>query len=1093
MIRPNSMEVLEARIAPALIIQNPLPDILVGAGSGGKTVQLSQMFDPLLDHPFHTVVTFTFNFDSDPNTEGLQPTKIRIELFDNEAPLTVQNFLRYVTDEGNSSYIGTFLHRLFDFGSDNDPGMDIIQGGGFPAADQDEHIETFSQVHNEFSDARPNTRGTIAMAKTGLGPNTGTSEWFINLHNNSEVLGSNNNSGFTVFGQVIEGMELLDRIAALPKAPNLGGALTDVPVQNFNPAGPGKPTPANFVTITDVEVEAQEVGNDAGITYTATFAGTDIFVGEGTTLPVNGNKLELLYDAAANGVATITVTASKAGETPVQETFTVTLRPNLIATVSEDKVGSILLPGEGGVEKSVVKIQNNGGANYNGTATIKFYLSSIGGDDPQGTKVDEDDILLHTLTDHVLSINAAGEMVLEINPEDLALGSGLIEGSNEFEFYRLIVEVIPAENGPQQLFTDDEVAVDGGAHVLTNGFGTLDFSQFGLGKRNDVTLKYLDPQTGKMVELSMKGPGRGSVTLNKGDDEITTDDQAELLIKGTNAKSQLKIVDPDADGNGKTMELADSVTFLSVEVTDFIGLLDFSIVDEIGNVALSGGAKTVIFGNFNETPGDTRLTIGGSPNLQPVTIKLGNVKDLSIDSTQRIKSITALSWLDARDPDNTLNGVNDRINAPSISSITIDGDFEADVETSIVSRLSNIFVDGSINNATIRSKGDIGKVSAGGLSGSSIIAADDLSSLSIDGGINDATIQIGGSIGRIDADSLVDSEISSDSSLSNLTIRGTIDKSTIQADGNINKMVATGLTESNISTGSKLSNLSIGGAITDSTIQANGSINKITANSLTEANISTNSNLSSLSIDGAVTDSTIQADGKISKVAADSLTETNISTDSILSNLSIGGTITGSTIQADGDIKKVVADGLTDSTVSTDSILTHLAIAGAVSEATIEADGDIKKFTAEEMTDSNVVAGTLTNIAVANLVTNSTIRTTGDIGKVTVGGLISSNIFAGTDTRPGELSDFDTIRTIQSITIEGVGAGDAFVDSNVAAAVIGKIVVRGINGNNGDEAFGFVADKVDKYIRVGGPTLSNLDEPGENPADSLEDYQLLIL
>jgi cyclophilin family peptidyl-prolyl cis-trans isomerase len=227
MTRPAILEALESRIAPALIVLNPIADIVVGAGHSGKTIELSQMFDPLLDAPGHTIVTFTLNFDSDPTTPEIEPTQIRMELFDDEAPLTVQNFLRYLEGGNAAEFIDTFFHRSVN--------NFILQGGGFSATDIkniDEHIDTFSTVHNEFSSDRSNLRGTIAMAKVETNENTASSEWFVNLADNSSNL-DNQNGGFTVFGRIIEGMNVIDNIAALPKA-NLGGALGTVPVQKMN-------------------------------------------------------------------------------------------------------------------------------------------------------------------------------------------------------------------------------------------------------------------------------------------------------------------------------------------------------------------------------------------------------------------------------------------------------------------------------------------------------------------------------------------------------------------------------------------------------------------------------------------------------------------------------------------------------------------------------------------------------------------------------------------------------------------------------------------------------------------------------------------
>ena len=90
MIRPRrlspSIESLESRIAPALLIVNPLADIVAGLGKTSATVQLSQMFDATVAHPNHTLVTFTTNLDSDPNTPGIQPSTFVMELFDDQAP-----------------------------------------------------------------------------------------------------------------------------------------------------------------------------------------------------------------------------------------------------------------------------------------------------------------------------------------------------------------------------------------------------------------------------------------------------------------------------------------------------------------------------------------------------------------------------------------------------------------------------------------------------------------------------------------------------------------------------------------------------------------------------------------------------------------------------------------------------------------------------------------------------------------------------------------------------------------------------------------------------------------------------------------------
>ena len=153
---------------------------------------------------------------------------IDIELYDDQAPKTVANFLRYA---GRGDYsTGGFIHRSI-------PGF-IIQGGGYVYADTPYgttyfHIPVDPPVQNEFSPSRSNIRGTIAMAKLPNQPDSATSEWFFNLADNSANL-DNQNSGFTVFGHVIAGMNVVDAIANLPAwdASSLNASFTNVPLIN---------------------------------------------------------------------------------------------------------------------------------------------------------------------------------------------------------------------------------------------------------------------------------------------------------------------------------------------------------------------------------------------------------------------------------------------------------------------------------------------------------------------------------------------------------------------------------------------------------------------------------------------------------------------------------------------------------------------------------------------------------------------------------------------------------------------------------------------------------------------------------------------
>ena len=124
------------------------------------------------------------------------------ELVD-DAPVTTANFLQYVED---GFYDGTIFHRVV-------PNF-VVQGGGFlPGMVAPDGLR--DPIVNEFSPNRSNVRSTVAMAKVGGNPDSATSQFFVNLADNSGNL-DNQNGGFTVFANVIQGMNVVDAIAAVP-------------------------------------------------------------------------------------------------------------------------------------------------------------------------------------------------------------------------------------------------------------------------------------------------------------------------------------------------------------------------------------------------------------------------------------------------------------------------------------------------------------------------------------------------------------------------------------------------------------------------------------------------------------------------------------------------------------------------------------------------------------------------------------------------------------------------------------------------------------------------------------------------------------
>ena len=140
---------------------------------------------------------------------------ISVELFDDKAPISCENFRQYARD---GHFAGTVFHRVI-------PNF-MIQGGGM-----DESMTakpTRSPIKNEADNGVSNTRGTLAMARTAV-VDSATSQFFVNLRDNDFLDHGTRDFGYAVFGQVTGGMDVVDAIAAVPTGSR--GGHQDVPVE----------------------------------------------------------------------------------------------------------------------------------------------------------------------------------------------------------------------------------------------------------------------------------------------------------------------------------------------------------------------------------------------------------------------------------------------------------------------------------------------------------------------------------------------------------------------------------------------------------------------------------------------------------------------------------------------------------------------------------------------------------------------------------------------------------------------------------------------------------------------------------------------
>ena len=297
-------------------VVSPIQNFTVYAGAPARSLDLAAVMQ---DADLSTVVRMQSVFGP-----------IDFALYDRQKPITTSNFLRYVdegryfmTDPTTGQKASSFIHRA-------EPDF-VIQGGGFiatvnpspsptPGRLQPTQVAAFPAIQNEPGIS--NKRGTVAMAKIpeqrdgdgdivpGTGPDSATSQWFINLADNSANLDTQN-GGFTVFARVIgDGMDIADRIANLPIV-NFGSPFDRLPVRDY--ASPNFPTPANVVTFPEI---ARAASMPTPLTFAASSSNAEI-----VEVKVSGSNL--LVSGKASGTAQVTVTGTDVDGVSISQTFDV--------------------------------------------------------------------------------------------------------------------------------------------------------------------------------------------------------------------------------------------------------------------------------------------------------------------------------------------------------------------------------------------------------------------------------------------------------------------------------------------------------------------------------------------------------------------------------------------------------------------------------------------------------------------------------------------------------------------------------------------------------------------------------------------------
>lgn len=643
----SAVEMLESRRLFAVTVETPFADVAVRPNASNSSIALGGVFKTTnLDSVTGTVVRFPVEAGSGASKLS---GSINIELF-TQTPLTSQNFLNYVN---SGRYNEVFFHRsVKDF---------VIQTGGFKAPDGTA-IATDPKLQNEFSlsprntAGKVNTRGTIAMAKLGGDPNSATSQWFINLNDNSSNL-DNQNGGFTTFGRVFSGgMALADQIAAL-QVVNAGGTFSDLPVASYTS---GQIQGSNLVVFKNPAVVAAPKTN---FTYSVTSSD-----GAVVAATVDGGNLVLDYGTKV-GASTITVSATDLTGATVTDTFSVTVASPALGVSFN---GANLTAGQA----ATVDV----GQAFVGQAATRQLLFRNTGTGPisiTGVNLPAGFNLVGTAPTNI----AAGQQVLLEFSVDTAT-SGVKEGT-----ISIATDAVNAVNGVFAFSARSEVG--SGVTLGTGGSKSIVFTD----------------GDGTRATFSLRGTGAARF-------EFSGDGLAVNTVKGvsTIAGTNLNVVNIGMSGGGASTVLSVAlrggnrlINVGTVSSETVIRSLAFKGVNVTESLSLPVGVGDLTVSGINTATVNLSQT---APTSSVRSLLLGDVTGSTINVAGAVRTITAGVVSDTAF---VVGGTVSALNATSISGST----FSAGA-------VSAIAVRGAVSGTELTAGGIVARASVGAFTSSSL-------------------------------------------------------------------------------------------------------------------------------------------------------------------------------------------------------------------------------------------------------------------------------------------------------------------------------------------------------------------------------------
>jgi cyclophilin family peptidyl-prolyl cis-trans isomerase len=690
------------------------------------SIDLSNDFnDSTLTTPGGTIVEFR-------TTVG----NVDVQLTDSATPLTVANFLSYVS---SGAYSNTFFHRsvVLSTNAGGTPAApsDIVQGGGYSLVNNAaQHISTAPPIADEYTkNLQGDIVGTLAMAKTSEA-DSASSEFFFNVHDNSSALDTPTTdsngvmTAYTVFGTVLgNGMNVVGTIAALPTS-SVGSSLTTVPVVNVSPANVAKASifPNNLVYIQSVSV----IPN---FTYSAVSDNPQL-----VNPVVKGSSLSFQYAPGQTGTADITVTATAADGTSSTQTFGITV-PNtttpaasIVANPDSQTIAggttTILNPlandtdSLAAIDPSTIAIFSqpaHGVASVNTATGTISYTPTAGYTGP--------DTVLYTVGDTANNTSTATTISLDVATQ-VTIGTG---GHHELDYTQ------PNGAVGRLTVTDGTAIVTFSSSQVTVVNNTNSVSATGTGATiSNITIT---DDAGKQAILNMSGSGVATIgsisstgSLNaiiaphaQLTGALSVGGLGELVLASTNA-ALLTI----GQGVPLTTLLINAATDTSVAATSALTIRSKQWLNSDGlddTITAASINQLTVAGEFADG-----LVLTGPAGLQKTTIG-GNITGgaWTIDGpvTTLIAKSAAATWsLTSTDAITSLTFRGDlagSISATTIGTLTVAGAMHDNSITSSAAiangwQIGKVTVHGAITNSSIIANGSIGFVRSASLSGSQI-------------------------------------------------------------------------------------------------------------------------------------------------------------------------------------------------------------------------------------------------------------------------------------------------------------------------------------------------------------------------------------